>query len=55
MRIKAVEDDRQKRWEDYDKGKDKLSERLDKQCTKLNDVMIGLQAIDTNVKWLMKK
>lgn len=51
-KIKEIEKDREKRWDECYNHKDKVGERLDKQCSKLSQLAIGIKEISVNVKWL---
>ena len=55
MRIKKVEDDRNEKWQEYDKHKTKTEDKLSKQCEKLNEIAVGIAEIRNNIKWMRDK
>lgn len=53
--IEEIKEDRKEKWKGCDDYRDKASDRLDKQCKKLNEINMGVAGLGKDVKWIVKQ
>lgn len=51
--IEDIKEDRKLRWQKYESNKDKIENKTNELCNKINGVAIGIIEIKTDIKWII--